>query len=223
MTKKELSKRYLFFIIGLFISSTGISFTTKAMLGISPISGVPYVLSLGLPLTLGTFTFLYNTLFIVGQIIILGREFDKMQLIQFPVLILFGYFIDLTMSLLSVFHLGSYLQQMLFLLIGCVILAFGISMQVTANVVILSGEALIKVIATKLGKEFGIVKVCFDTTMVILTCIISLSMLHRIEGIREGTVIAALLVGFIVRYFNKQLKIVNNKLLTDEKPLYNEI
>ena len=56
MTKAEIFKRYLIFTIGLFVSSLGVAIVTKADLGTSPISSIPYVLSLRYPLTLGEFT-----------------------------------------------------------------------------------------------------------------------------------------------------------------------
>lgn len=217
MPKKELFIRYLLFLLGLWISSFGISFATKAQLGVSPISGVPYVLSLGLPLTMGTFTFMFNMLFVLGQILLLGKEFEKIQLLQIAVLIIFGYFIDLTLSILNVFNLTNYTQRLLFLIIGCIVLALGISLQVTANVLILSGEALIKVIAGKLKQEFGVVKVFFDSTMVFITTITSFALLHKLEGVREGTLIAALSVGFIVRFFNKRLAFIDLRLMEGRK------
>ena len=52
----EKIKRYIVFIIGLFINSMGVSLITKADLGTSPISSIPYVLSLNFPFSLGEFT-----------------------------------------------------------------------------------------------------------------------------------------------------------------------
>lgn len=216
MSKKEIVKRFLFFAIGLWISSSGISFATKAGLGVSPISCLPYVLSVGFPLTMGTFTFMWNMLFVFGQMLVLGKDYNKIQLLQIPVLIFFGSFIDLSYAMLSVFKLTNYYEKMIFMLIGCIVLALGISMQVTANVVIMSGEGLIKAIADKFHKEFGSVKVCFDTTMVIIAGIVSFAIFHKVIGVREGTVIAALSVGWIVRFFNKQLAYVNRRFLMDQ-------
>jgi uncharacterized membrane protein YczE len=203
--KQETLIRYLLFLMGLWMSALGISLATKAGLGVSPISSVPYVLSIGLPLTMGTFTFLFNMLFVIGQIVLLGREFEKLQLLQILLLVIFGYFIDLTLWMLSIFDLTNYIQKFIFLLLGCVVLAMGISMQVTANVLIIPGDALVRVISIKLKREFGKVKVCFDTTIVVIAAVLSFFMLHRIDGIREGTLLAALTIGFIVKSFNKLL------------------
>jgi uncharacterized protein len=127
MSKKELFKRYAFFIIGLLVNAFGVSFITKAQLGTSPISSVPYTLSMGLPLTMGTFTILLNMVLIVGQIIFQKKDFEKIQLLQIPVSFIFGYFIDLTMQMLSFLDPTTYIFKVLFLLIGCAVLALGVS------------------------------------------------------------------------------------------------
>lgn len=94
-------KRYIIFLIGLFVNSLGVSLITKANLGTSPISSIPYVLSLNFPLTLGNFTIIFSLLLIILQLLILRKNFKAEHLLQIPISILFGYFIDLTMLLFS--------------------------------------------------------------------------------------------------------------------------
>lgn len=222
MSKKELFKRYVFFIVGLFVNAFGVSFITKSQLGTSPISSVPYTLSKGLPLTMGGFTFLLNMILIIGQVAFLRKDFQKIQFIQIPVSVAFGYFIDLTMSLLSFLHPTTYIFKITFLIIGCAILALGISMEVIANVVMLSGEAFVKAISSKLDKEFGSIKICFDVTLVIAASIISFAMFRKLVGVREGTIIAALIVGLIAKFFNKILGFIDDMLLIDKQLLDEE-
>ena len=93
-------KRYVVFLIGLFINSFGVSLITKANLGTSPISSIPYVLSLNFPFTLGQFTIIFSLLLILIQLLILRKNFKAEHLLQIPISILFGYFIDLTMKML---------------------------------------------------------------------------------------------------------------------------
>ena len=101
MSKKETTKRYILFITGLFINAIGISLIIKAGLGSSPISSLPYTISLGFPITLGTLTFILNLFLIAGQIVLLKKDFKKIQWLQLPVSILFGFFIDLSMLILA--------------------------------------------------------------------------------------------------------------------------
>lgn len=203
MTRKELFKRYIIFLIGLFISAMGVSFITKADLGTSPISSIPYVLSLGFPLTLGNFTIIFNVLLVLLQIFILGKNFKKADLLQIPVTFLFGYFIDWTMLLLFWLQPEAYILKVIFLLIGCMILALGVYFEVLGGVVMLPGESFVRAITIRWKTDFGNTKVCFDASMTITAIIISLILFHSLKGVREGTIVAALLVGMMAKTYGR--------------------
>ena len=212
MSKKETTKRYILFITGLFINAIGISLIIKAGLGSSPISSLPYTISLGFPITLGTLTFILNLFLIAGQIVLLKKDFKKIQWLQLPVSILFGFFIDLSMLILAWVMPEFYPWKMVTLLLGCMILGLGVSLEVIANVVMLSGEAFVHAISQKKKKEFGWVKIGFDCTLMILACTLSLILFGEITGVREGTIMAALLVGVFARFFNHRLIFLNTML-----------
>lgn len=207
----EKLKRYAVFLIGLFINSLGVSLITKASLGTSPISSIPYVLSLHLPFTLGQFTIFFSLLLIVLQLLILRRNFKAEHLLQIPISVLFGYFIDLTMALLRSLAPGSYGVSLLFLLLGCAVLGFGVYTEVLANVAMLPGESFVRAVSSTWKTEFGTTKVVFDVSMTVLAVFLSLLFSHRLAGVREGTILAALLVGFLARLFGRLL----NPLLPD--------
>jgi len=213
LNKRELTKRYVVFLIGLYINSFGVSFVTKANLGTSPISSIPYVLSLGFTPTLGQFTIIFSLLLIALQVAILGKNFQKVQLLQVPVSVAFGYFIDLSMKVLSWLEPDQYYLKAASLIIGCFILGFGVYLEVIADVVMLSGEAFVKAITQRFKVEFGITKVCFDTSMTVIAGIVSIFLFHRIQGVREGTIFAALFVGLIARSFGRILFPFTNWLL----------
>ena len=201
----EKLKRYIVFLIGLFINSLGVSLITKANLGTSPISSIPYVLSLNFPLTLGQFTIAFSLLLILIQLIILRRNFKAEHLLQIPISILFGYFIDLTMMLLFFVDPQSYISSVIYLLIGCLILGFGVYTEVLANVAMLPGESFVRAVSSTWKTEFGSTKVAFDVSLTVIAAVLSLIFAHRLDGVREGTIIAALLVGFIARLFGRWL------------------
>lgn len=188
----EKLKRYIIFLIGLFINSLGVSLITKADLGTSPISSIPYVLSLNFPMTLRQFT------------------------------ILFGYFIDLTMVLLTFVHPQAYGFKIVYLLIGCVILGFGVYMEVLANVAMLPGESFVRAVSTTWNTNFGNTKVAFDVSLTVIAAILSFLFAKRLDGVREGTIIAALLVGFIARLFGKYLAFLNPILFPAQKETSSE-
>lgn len=201
----EKVKRYIIFLIGLFINSLGVSLITKADLGTSPISSIPYVLSLNFPMTLGQFTIIFSILLIIIQLFILRKNFKAEHLLQIPISILFGYFIDLTMVLLGFVHPEAYGLKIIYLLIGCVILGFGVYMEVLANVAMLPGESFVRAVSTTWNTNFSNTKVAFDVSLSVIAAALSFLFVHRLEGVREGTIIAALLVGFIARLFGRYL------------------
>lgn len=219
MTKNKLWKRYLVFFIGLFINSFGVAVITKGNLGTSPISSIPYVMSLGFPLTLGEFTILLSLLLILLQILILGKKFEKISLLQIPMSIVFGYFIDFSMILLQWLSPENYIFRLAALIAGCVILGFGVYTEVIADVVMLPGEAFVKAVTVRWNTEFGITKVCFDASMTILAAILSFIMFSRLNGVGIGTIIAALIVGIIARSFGKILLPLTHKLFGESEVL----
>lgn len=212
MRKEEIFKRYLLFIIGLFVNSLGICFIIKADLGSSPISSLPYTISLKSPISLGTLTFILNLFLIAGQMLILKKDFKKREWLQLPISVLFGIFIDLSMWMISWIHPELYFMKLVVLIVGCAILGLGVSLEVVANVVMLSGEAFVQAISLKKKKEFGMVKICFDTSLMVLAIILSLILYGAVLGVREGTIVAALLVGMFARFYNKRLIFLNQYL-----------
>ena len=211
----ETLKRYLIFLVGLFVNSLGVSLITKANLGTSPISSIPYVLSLNFPFTLGNFTIFFSIFLIVLQLIILRKNFKLEHILQIPVSIIFGYFIDLTMILLSWVNPEAYIMKIVYLLIGCLILGVGVYMEVLADVVMLPGESFVRAIVLIWKTNFGTTKICFDVSMAVIAAVLSFVFAGRLAGVREGTVIAALLVGFIARLIGKKLAFLKDMIFPE--------
>jgi uncharacterized membrane protein YczE len=168
MNKSEQIKRYLFFVLGLMVLAFGVALSVKANLGTSPISSLPYVLSLAFPLTIGQFTILMHIVFILLQIALLRKDFDWIQLMQLPAAILFGVFTDAAMRLLSWYAPSSYAEQWICVLLSCVIVAVGVSMEVIANVVMLAGEGYGQCDCSGQRKRIRKNQDCFDSSLVLI-------------------------------------------------------
>jgi len=201
MPSAGLAKRCLVLFLGLFLMGLGISLVTRSTLGTSPISSVPYVLSLAFPVTFGEFTFLITLLFFIAEVAIIGKTFPKLQYFQIIVALFLGTFVDVGMFLSAGIHPGIYPEQIAVVLLGSAVLALGIFLQITANVILNPGEGLVRAIAEKTHKRFGIIKVMFDTSLVASAAVISFAAFGTIKGLREGTVISAVLVGYIILGF----------------------
>ena len=218
----EKLKRYLIFLVGLFVNSLGVSLITKANLGTSPISSIPYVLSLNFPFTLGNFTIFFSIFLIVLQLIILRKNFKLEHILQIPVSIIFGFFIDLTMILFFWVNPEAYIMKIVYLLMGCLILGVGVYMEVLADVVMLPGESFVRAIVLTWKTNFGTTKICFDVSMSVIAVVLSFVFAGRLAGVREGTVIAALLVGFIARLIGKKLVFLKDMIFPESVSAENE-
>lgn len=220
MSRKELAKRYVLFIVSLFFAALGVAVTKHGELGVSPISSVANVLSDQFTaLSLGEWLILWNCVLILGQVVIRRREFETVQLLQVPLSFLFGWFTDFGSWLVAGIPVEVYPVRLLLVLAGTVILGFGISLAVLANVVMNSGEAFVRALSDKLWMNFGNVKIGFDVFCVVLAVLLSLLFFHRVVGTREGTVLAALLTGQVVKFFVKRVRKPVEKLLMEEKEM----
>lgn len=211
MSKIEITKRYVLFIISLFFAALGVAFTKHGELGVSPISSVANIMSFRFSsLSLGTWLIIWNCCLIVGQILILRKKFQLIQLLQIPLSFLFGWFTDFGMWIVSSIPVNSYYIRIIMVVVGIIILGFGISLAVIANVIMNSGEAFVKAISDTVHREFGNVKIAFDIFCVTLSIVLSLIFFDfTIKGTREGTVISALFTGMVVKFFTGRLKKLN--------------
>ena len=141
--KKRLAKRYLFLCAGLLIMSFGVAFSIKGGLGTSPISSLPYVVSLLTPLTVGTATICLHCILILLQILILRKNYDPIQLMQLPVAIIFGYLTDFAVWAIQGIGVSSYLNQWIYCIIGILLVGTGVSFEFTAGVVTVAGEGFV--------------------------------------------------------------------------------
>ena len=206
---KTYLPRYLWFLAGVLINSFGVALITRAALGTSPISSLPYVLSFRFPVTLGQFTFAMNLFFILGQVLLLRRDFPPIQLLQVAVNAVFSAFIDVSMELLSWLEISSLPMAVLVLVLGCAVLAFGISVEVAPRVLMVPGEGIVQAIAAVTGWRFGNVKVGFDAALVATALVLSLLFFHRLQGLGAGTILSALAVGRFVNLYNRRLPLIS--------------
>ncbi len=218
ISRHHLANKVTLFVIGLFIMAIGVALSIKANLGVSPISCVPYVLSLHVELTIGELTIIFNSFIVLLQILLLRRRYRLLQLLQIVAASFFGYFIDCSMVLLHSLQPESYWLQLFTCVASCAVLAFGVFLIVKANLTYLPGEGLAVTIADLLQTEFGKVKIRIDSAMVLCGVVASLLIFGELLGIREGTIIAALLVGYLVKQFVIRFSFIDRYFPVNDEP-----
>ena len=200
----SLLTRLILFFIGRPIMAFGVVFVIKCNLGSSPISSLPFIIEQLTPYTLGELTFAINAWLVVVQYLF-TRRMTSSLLLQIPMTILFSIYIDLSAILLESFLVDTYLMGLTLLITACFVTAFGIAFLVIANLVILPGEGAVQVIANRFGLDFGFTKIGFDVSCVLLSIAIALYYLGDFGGLREGTIISALLTGWFVRFWLRRI------------------
>ena len=216
MSKKELFKRYLLFILCLFFMGIGVALTKHGGLGVSPISSVANIFSLKFTFfSFGTWLTISNCMLLLWQICLLRKNFKPIQLLQIPLSFLFGYFTDFGLWIADFVSNEIYAVRILLVISGTIILGFGITLGVIANVILNSGEAFVKALSDVIHKEFSNVKIAFDISWVTLSIVLSLIFFNgSLVGTREGTIISAVFTGVSVKIWKKFLqKPVENILI----------
>lgn len=199
-------RRYGMFFCGVAVTALGIALITLAGMGTSAVSSLAYVLHFVFPrFSLGTFSFLVNLTMLAGQILLLRGRLPRVQLLQIPATFLFSFCIDLWMALLESLIPQAYAGRWCVLLLGCATLGLGVALQVTPNVLILPCEGFVRTASQVFGWDFGKTKTGFDLSMLAAAVLVSLVCLGGIQGLREGTLVCALTVGGISRFFCRRL------------------
>ena len=200
----EIIGRYALFIVGLFIAALGVAFSTKAGLGTSPVASVPYSVSLMSPLlSFGGWLNLWSVIQITIQVILLRRNCKPVKIaIQTVLAFAYGYMTNFSVSLISGLVVDSYVKQFACMIFSCFILGFGIWLQFKGGVAMLPGEAMNRAISFVTGKKYENIKILFDVLYIAVSVILGLVFLGGFKGVREGSIIAAVLIGNIIKLYN---------------------
>ena len=209
----DIIKRYSLFLVGLFIASMGVAFSAKAGLGTSPVASVPYSVSLvSSLLSFGGWLNLLSVIQIVIQVIVLKGKCNYIEIaIQTVLAFVYGYLTNFSVWLIKDINVTAYPMQFVFMLLGCFILALGIWIQLKGAVAMLPGEAMNRAISKVFNFRYENVKIFFDILYIAIAAVICLIFLCKLKGVREGSIIAAILVGNIIKMYNFIFNKVDSK------------
>ena len=211
---KNLKVRLPMYFIGLFVMTIGIALSVKSNLGVSPVSSIPYTITCVWGIEMGKATILFHIVLVLIQILLLRKKFKLVQLSQVLVGIVFGYFTTFCNYMVSFLPTPDNLViRVLMVLASTVFVAFGIFLYLPANLIPLAGEGCMQAVSSVTNIEFSKVKICFDCTMVVVSAVTCLTILHSLGSVGAGTIIAAILVGVLVGIINRAFGRQRDKLL----------
>ena len=198
----KLAPRLGIYCLGLLILAFGIALAVNSNLGVSPVSSLPYVVSQIAGISLGTCTTLIYALYVLLQMVI-SRKFRPTLLLQLVFSTIFGYFVDGAKFLLGDFCLPTYLGQLAMLAASIVLIGFSLVLYIDVDLAPMPAEGLVGCISGRNGRPFSQMKTLFDCSSVLAAAVLSVLFLGKLSGIREGTVLSALLIGKAMGYFRK--------------------
>lgn len=194
--------------------TVGVAVCVRSGVGSSVISVLPYVFEsagadgCNVPaLTIGQYTYIMNGILVVGQILVLRRRFELVQLFQLIVGFVFGFLIDVNMSLTQWLSPEAVWQKAIAQLAGCTILGIGIAFEVRCGSVTMPGEGFPVAVSKVTGTPFPKVKIFVDTSLVVLGVIACYAFFSAWQWqiIGLGTLFAMFYVGYAVKLAGRHL------------------
>lgn len=197
--------------VGMFVMAMGVADVTVAHLGTTPISTLPLVVSVIFGITFGMGTFFVNCFFVLGQIILLRREYKIINLLQIPLVFVFGAFIDIGMHIFSSLNPDELWEQWAMSLSGNFLLALGVWTSIKSRTLVQPGEGIVMAVSIVTHKAFSTLKICNDVSLVILAALLGWFVLGRFEGIGLGTLVSAIMVGLFIKLINALYRLFKPK------------
>lgn len=204
---RYLPQKAAVYVAGLCLMAFGVAFSVNSGLGVSPVNSLPYVISVILGRDMGTCVTAVFGFYILVQFLLLRRKFHPVQLTQLLFSAIFGYFVDFAKWVLGDWAIPGYGGSLVMLFVSIFLVALGVCLYMGTGLVNMPMEGMTKAVRDTLlpRVHFAEVKVAMDCTAVAIGVILSLVFLGRLDGIREGTVICAVLVGKVMKPLQKIL------------------
>ena len=213
-------KQFRCYVMVLLVITIGINISKMSALGISPVSSIPRACEQIWGFTLGTTTFIIYIILVVLQIVILRKDFKIINVLGIVLTMVFSVMIDFTGTDPNAFgHLlldfprpGSYVMKLVYLVVSVLIIGIGVFLYLRPKWVPMPAEGLAGAIAQVSGKAFGDCKTIVDTSMIVVALVLQLIFLGGLSSftgdgvvVREGTIVAAIFVGQVVKFLGKNL------------------
>ena len=206
--------KLLFYFGGLLIMTFGVVLSVKSDLGVTPISSIPYTVTVVSGQDLGFATILFSAVMMLLQLLVLRKKYRPIDLLQLPISVLFGLFLTASGKLLATMPAPESLPARLALmLVSTVVVAIGVFLYVSPGFLPLPPEGFVLAVARVTGKPFASIKVVFDVTMVAISMVTCLVMVHALGSVGIGTVVAAVLVGNEVKWLTRRFGAHRDRLL----------
>lgn len=205
-----MRRKIIIYLIGIFTLAIGSNLFLNAALGVAPSCSLALTLTFLLPGSYALYNFIVNSLILILEALIV-HKFGKTQIIQFIITFIYSYLIKLTSLFLTNIQPHSFVEQVLLAILACIVMALGITLTIHSNLTVMPYEGFIGALSIRLRKDFGKLRVVIDVLFTLASIVISLVLLHNMNSVGLGTIIASFLTGSVVSLYDI---ILNKKLNT---------
>jgi uncharacterized protein len=199
----SLTRRWITYVVGIYILTLGLSLAIRAGIGISPQSSLTRTMTLVYkPLSQGTYNFMLELFMLFLTYLVARKDFTLKNFASLIPALVLATSLDLNLMLTKSIALQDYLPKFSLLIFADALLAFGLFLMIRANLVLMPIDMFVNTLFKRTGFKWGDIKTTFDCTLLVISAAIGFAFLGGPKFIREGTFMNAILVGqYIKLYF----------------------
>lgn len=204
-------KRIMALLLGIITVGCACAVTLKAAIGVGAWDALSQTTSELTAIEVGTCGIIFNIACVLVQIVVLRKDFKKVQLLQIPLSILLGVVINFVLyDVLGNITISAYWMNVILLICGYLISSFAVAAVMVLDIITFALEGACMAVSKTSGKKFHVLRQGVDVVAVIICLTISFS-LNLPLAVREGTIIGVLLFGPLLGIFMKILKPIFKK------------
>lgn len=195
--------RFVIYFAGLVILALGVTFSTKAGLGISPITAVPYSIAHAFPvIPFSVSVFLVYAVMLAVQFAVKGKHREWRDLLQIPFSFVLSAFLEWFGALFDL-QFDNLWQNLLLLALATVCIGVGAAMMVAMHMVPNPPDGVIYAVFLVTGRDMGLLKNLLDLLCVAIAAAVDLVFTGSLTSVGLGTVVVMVLTGRVVYVFNR--------------------
>jgi uncharacterized membrane protein YczE len=199
----SLKRRWITYVVGIYVLTLGLSLAIRAGIGISPQSSLTRTMTLVYkPLSQGTYNFMLELFMLFLTYLVARKDFKLKNFASLIPALVLASCLDLNLMLTRSIALQDYFPKLSLLIFADALLAFGLFLMIRANLVLMPIDMFVNTLFKRTGLKWGDIKTTFDCTLLVISAVIGFTLLGGPKFIREGTFMNAILVGqYIKLYF----------------------
>ena len=210
--KKKTFYTELSYVLGMVLMAFAAASTAKADFGMSMVVAPAYILHLKISQFLPWFTFgvaeyCFQGVLVVLTVVLL-RRFKWSYLFSFVTAVLYGLLLDGAIALLAPLPAEGFWLRAMWFTVGTVVCSLAVSLFFHTYISPEAYELIVKELSVKTGWDIHKVKTGYDCISTVLGVALSFCFFGFgvFKGVYWGTVLCALINGFLIGRFSKLLE-----------------